>query len=207
MLYDEMLKYVYQILSDNDALRSVKKNHGFRNRYEHIKRVLKWANIISKGVDLVNEDVLYTACIFHDVGYAYGKENHALKSGIVFKEYVKNKNFNSEFITSVLYCIENHSNKELLKDSSQPIEMILLLEADLLDEEGCMGIVWDLFAEGANNPTDYKDALEAVKLHSAHILNQDYMVTPISKKIWLEKKNFVKNFIESLKDDLFITEV
>lgn len=207
MLYDEMLNYVYQLLSNNDALRSPKKNHGFRNRYEHIKRVLKWANIISKGVDRVNNDVLFTACIFHDAGYAYGKENHALSSGLIFKEYAKNKNFSSDFIASVLYCIENHSNKDLLKKPNQPIELILLLEADLLDEEGCMGIVWDLLAVGADNPNDYKDALEAINIHSAHILNQDYMVTPISKKIWAEKKNIVKEFINSLKKDLFISEV
>lgn len=207
MRYEEMLDYVNKLLTDNDAIRSNKPHHGFRNRFLHIKRVLEWAKIIARGVSDVNEEILYTACIFHDAGYAYGKVNHALNSGKIFKEYAANKGFDKDFISRVVHCVENHSDKELLKIPNQPIELVLLLEADLLDEEGCMAVVWDLLALGNLGPTDYKDALETLNVHSAHILKQDYMFTPIAKKIWKNKQNYVKNFINNLKKDLFIEEV
>ena len=78
------------------------------------------------------------------------------------------------------------------------------MEADLLDEEGALGIAWDLMARGIDNPLSYYDAIHVLNEHSAHILNQNYMLTPKAKAYWEEKKQFVKEFIEQMEKDLFI---
>ena len=80
------------------------------------------------------------------------------------------------------------------------------MEADLLDEEGAMGISWDLMALGYNKPNDYINVIDAINKHSAHILNQDYMITPLAKKYWDEKKRFVNEYIIQMKKDLFLEE-
>ena len=72
-----------------------------------------------------------------------------------------------------------------------------------MDEEGALGIMWDLFSEGMEHPDSFDCGLDTLYKHSAHILNQDYMVTPLAKKIWNEKKELVKDFIIQLKEDLF----
>jgi len=92
----------------------------------------------------------------------------------------------------------------MLKDTKNA-ELIILLEADLLDEEGSMGIVWDLLAAG-KDADSYVSAIKQIKSHSIHILSQDFMVTPSAIKIWDEKKNLVKDFISQLYEDLFLEE-
>ena len=93
----------------------------------------------------------------------------------------------------------------MLKESKDK-EFIVVLEADLLDEEGSLGIVWDLLAAGQNNPNSYLDAINEIKKHSIHILSQDFMVTPTAIKVWDEKKTLVKDFISQLYEDLFVEE-
>lgn len=204
MNYEEMFEFVRKTLEDADSLYS--KKYSFRNRFEHIKRVFNWCERILPDYPLCNKEVCLTSCIFHDVGYAKGKENHANESAKIFINYAVEHKFDYEFTMEVANNISLHSNKELLNDKSTSEELILLLEADLLDEEGAIGIAWDLLGEGAKNPTSYKNGLDCIYEHSAHILNQEYMITPLAKKYWEDKKAFVKRFIEELRKDLFISE-
>lgn len=204
MDYDAMLKYVYNILSSNNALKPKKEESAFRNRYLHSKRVYYWAMRLLPDFLDIDKEVVLTAAIFHDVGYAYGKKNHAINSSKIFIEYAKNNNLDEEFIDRVSNVIINHSDKTLLNNPLSSKELIILLEADLLDEEGAMGIAWDLMALGYNKPTDYIEGITALWIHSGHILYQDYMVTPLAKKYWNEKKKLVSEFINAYKNDLFI---
>ena len=204
MDYDLMLNYVYDVLKQNNAIKSKKPTQFFRSRATHTYRVLEWAKRIKADRPNCNEEILYTACIFHDVGYAFGKDNHAAYSAKIFKDYAEKNNFDSEFTKEVTRIIALHSDEKLLKDPNSSDELVLLLEADLLDEEGAMGIVWDLLSQGYNECDNYEVALDAIWTHSSHILNQDYMVTPIAKKYWDEKKELVSNFIKHLESDLFL---
>ncbi len=203
MDFNNMLEFVHEILKENDALKPHKPNQCFRNRFEHSKRVYKWAKRLAVDCPNINLDICLTACIFHDVGYAYGQDDHPINSVKIFKEYADKMNFDKEFIEKVSNIILVHSDKNLLKDDSSSPELIILLEADLMDEEGALGIMWDLFSEGMEHPDSFDCGLDTLYKHSAHILNQDYMVTPLAKKIWNEKKELVKDFIIQLKEDLF----
>ena len=199
----DMLNYVKCVLVDNNALKPNNPLHQFRSRYSHIERVLGWSKRISADENC-NKDALYTAAIFHDVGYAKGKEGHAHSSSLIFLDYAKKNNFDQEFSLFVSDIISKHSNKELLDDPKSPIELVLLMEADLLDEEGALGIGWDLLALGASNIESYYDMIPGILKHAGHILNQDYMKTKLAKKYWDLKKEFVRNFINELKMDLFV---
>lgn len=204
MDFEAMLEYVKKRLEDGNALKPKNVHHQFRNRYKHTVRVYKWCQRLIVDRPNCNTDILYTSAIFHDVGYALGQDNHATTSALIFNEYAKELNFDKKFTEAVTDIILNHSDKNQLKDPNVSDEVCLLLEADLLDEEGAMGIVWDLMAEGHKNPDDYDDGLGCVWKHSAHILSQDYMVTPLAREIWSEKKEFVRKFIEQLQYDLFV---
>ena len=204
MNFDLMLKYVYDVLEKNNAIKPKNPHHSFRSRATHSKRVYEWCKKICPDKPMCDKDILFTAAIFHDVGYSVQKENHAFYSAKIFKKYALENNFNNDFIEKVSYLISHHSDKEMLNMDNENDELILLLEADLLDEEGALGIVWDLLAQGHIGIDNYEEALNAISKHSGHILNQDYMVTPLAKKYWNEKKEFVKNFIENLEEDLFI---
>ena len=204
MDFNNMLNFVNDILKENNAIKPHKPNQCFRNRYEHSVRVLKWAKRLADDYSDIDYDVLYTACIFHDVGYAYGKDDHATNSVKIFKEYAELFKLDSKFVKKVSDIIIVHSDKSLLKNPFSSHELIIMLEADLMDEEGALGIVWDLFSKGMDNPDSFDDSIKTLYKHSAHILDQDYMITPTAKKIWNEKKELVRDFILQLKEDLFL---
>ena len=205
MDFEKIMKFIHKTLVDNDAILDKRHNLSFRNRYEHSIRVFKWVKRLSVDYDNFDYDVALTAALFHDVGYAYGKVEHHIGSSKIFLQYAKDNNFDEKFTEKVNYIILNHSNKNMLKESKDK-EFIVVLEADLLEEEGSLGIVWDLLAAGQNNPSSYLDAINEIKKHSIHILSQDFMVTPTAIKVWDEKKTLVKDFISQLYEDLFVEE-
>ena len=203
--YNEMLEFVKKTLEQASTRKPDNPYHAFRDRYLHSYRVYKWMERIIDDLD-VDKDVCYTAAIFHDVGYSVEKKNHALYSDMIFRRYAETHGFPKEFKERVSRCIALHSHKELLNNKDTMPELILLLEADLLDEEGALGIAWDLLAMGAKGASDYKESIEALKIHSGHILSQDYMVTKKAKEYWEHKKEIVRGFIDELLSDLFIEE-
>ena len=205
MDFEKIMKFIHKTLVDNYAILDKRHNLSFRNRYEHSIRVFKWVKRLSVDYDNFDYDVALTAALFHDVGYAYGKVEHHIGSSKIFLQYAKDNNFDEKFTEKVNYIILNHSNKNMLKESKDK-EFIVVLEADLLEEEGSLGIVWDLLAAGQNNPSSYLDAINEIKKHSIHILSQDFMVTPTAIKVWDEKKTLVKDFISQLYEDLFVEE-
>ena len=206
MRYKDMLDFVEAKLIEGNGIRSTRPYQTFRNRFEHTKRVLGWAKRIADDLPNVDEEVLLTSAIFHDVGYASGKEDHAINSANIFLEYAKTNGFTQEFIDKVYYCVINHSHKRFLTDETSSPELILLLEADILDEEGAMAISWDLMTVGEMMPTDFKEGYDMLMKYSIRILSQDMMVTPKAKDYWEKKKDLVRKFLSSLKEDLFIEE-
>ncbi len=201
-----MMDFVKNMLEKHNAIKPLKPNQSFRSRYTHSIRIYKWCERLVADLPECNKDILYTAAIFHDVGYSYGKENHAEASAKIFREYGKENGFDKDFIDEVARIISLHSDKSLLKDPNSTPELIILLEADLLDEEGCMGIVWDLLSKGALGCDNYEDSLSEIWHHSGHILKQDYMVTPLARKYWDEKKQFVNEFLAQFSSDLFMED-
>ncbi len=206
MRYKDMLEFVEKRLIDGNGIKSTRPYQTFRNRFEHTKRVYGWAKRIMDDLPNVNHEVLLTSAIFHDVGYSCGKDNHAEASANIFLEYAKEHEFNQEFIDQVYYCIINHSHKRFLWDESSTPELILLLEADLLDEEGAMAISWDLMTTGEMLPDDFMDGYKMLNTYSIRILSQDMMVTPKARSYWDEKKELVRKFLSAMKQDLFVDE-
>lgn len=201
MDFNKMLEFVKKTLEDANKIKPDNPKHPFRSRYTHSLRVYEWARYIHDDLDC-NEDILYTAAIFHDVGYAIAKQDHAKTSAMIFEKYAKENHFDEEFISRVYDVILHHSDKSLLKNPTISNELILLLEADLLDEEGALGIVWDFMAIAHEENATYYNALDALK-HSRHILEQEYMITPKAKQVWKEKQDLVRLFDKELRRDLF----
>ena len=113
MDFNNMLDYVEDILKKNDALKPHKPNQCFRNRFEHSKRVFMWAKKLAVDFPDINLDICLTSCIFHDVGYAYGQDNHPINSVKIFKEYASLMNLDPKFVEIVSNIIYVHSDKSL----------------------------------------------------------------------------------------------
>lgn len=203
-MYKEMLAYVEKTLMEGNGNNSKNPLQTFRTRFEHIKRVYVWVNRLLPDFPNVDEKVVKTAACFHDVGYAgvgY-KKNHNIKGVTIFKEYAQVMNYDQDFIDKVTFCIMNHCDKDALKSSIANDELKLLIEADLLDEEGALGIAFDLMVTGATAPRNYSQGYQMILNHTCHVYDQEYMITPLAKKYWDAKRELVKNFMTAYEEDL-----
>lgn len=206
--YREMMDYVENLLTTNNGDHKDKPYQTFRSRIAHTKRVVKWCErLYSEYIDQsnVNEYILMSSAIFHDSGYAVSNKigneiSHAEKSAYYFNEYCLSHAI--EYKEQIENNIRFHSNKELLKIEGTPIELILLMEADLFDETGALSILFDCLSAGERQVTKYEDALIRIEEYSGKMLNYNPMVTKVSIKYWNEKQLLVENFIKSLKIDL-----
>ena len=202
--YMEYLAYVKEYLAQNGGIVSPNPRHPFRSRFQHTIRVLHWCSRLAEGVEGVDKEALYTAAIFHDIGYA-GRDNdcHAVRSGRAFHEYAKACQMDVPFREKVERLIYAHSNKALLQKENISLELVLLMEADLLDEEGAMGIVWDCMAMGNIHASSYAAAYYHI-MENSNKVERNPMVTERAKMFWEKKKQVVAEFAEILAEDLMI---
>lgn len=202
-MYEEYLDFVKNYLIEHKGLISDNPNQTFRSRYEHTKRVLKWLDIISEGMD-IDREALYMAAVFHDVGYEdKDKKEHGKRGAKVFENFAREKGFEEAFIEKVSSMIALHSDKKLL-GSDIPLELTLLMEADQMDEEGTLRVIWDCLVTGKIGATDYKDAYDRMMEFKNDMPNA--MVTPKAQQIWEKKRKLYLAFLEQLESDLFIND-
>ncbi len=202
-MYSKIFKYVKHKLNDDDN----SSHFAFRTRSEHILRVFNWAKKLIENSDFdnnIDKESVLIAALFHDVGYSQAKgEGHATKSAEMFIEYAKNVDFDIKNIEFIEYLINTHSQKDLLK-TDIPLELVVLMEADLLDETGAISIVWDCMMEGSKKEQSFEKTYEHIKNFTAKTMSANPMKTEIAKKYWFEKQKLVTEFIHQLETDLMI---
>lgn len=196
------LDYVTRILksSGNDT----STHSPFRSRSKHCYRVFVWANRLCKYSSTVDKDVLFTSAIFHDIGYAFApKDTHQLVGAEMFYSYAKNKGLSAEFIDKVTESIKLHTHKDLLSSPEKlSLEQILLMESDLLDEEGAMAVCRGHLRSGYDSIDSYEKALISLTEQYQKKAKYNPMVTQEAKNIWDNKRAFFLHYLEELSIDL-----
>lgn len=127
LLKDENIKNIYkkiEIIEDKEHARAY-------HNFQHIKNVTHIVEDILKSLNVDDNTISKTkiACLLHDIGILYGKENHAYRSYEMAKEYFKENSISFVGIEEVLDAIRDHSNKF---DSDSIITLALIL-GDKLD--------------------------------------------------------------------------
>lgn len=120
---------------------------------EHIYRVLQNAKAIARAESNVNEDILITACLLHDIGrpeqFADPTLCHAQVGAEKAKVFLTGLGMDTGFVEAVCHCIRTHrfSNRAV----PQTIEAKILFDADKLDVTGPLGIARTLQYQGKHN--------------------------------------------------------
>lgn len=202
-MYEEYLEFVRNYLIEHKGLISENPSQTFRSRYEHTKRVIKWLDIITEGMD-IDREALYMAAVFHDVGYEdKNKKEHGKRGAEVFRHFGTEHGYEPDFIEKVANMIELHSDKHLL-GTDIPLELTLLMEADQMDEEGTMRVLWDCLVTGKLGADSYRDAYDRMIEYKNDMPNA--MVTPRAREIWERKSRLYREFLSQLEGDLFIDD-
>lgn len=207
-MYKIYWDYLEKILGKDTLIGQQSKNINKINinysRYYHTKRVFNYLNnIIENENKIININALKIACILHDIGYNKSPNNHAIESARMAEAFLDSINYNKDDKQLIIYLIENHSKKNLLDDTNTPLELIYLLEADLLDDTGALGLILDMWIEIKNNENpSFESIYKGLNDYSLDVINKNPMRSEYSKKIWNKKKKLVIDFMNQLKFDL-----
>lgn len=192
--------YVKKLFDENPLHQ---EQYGFRNKWEHTKRVCVWADRLLQSEE-ADREVVMTAALFHDVGYIYSGIGHPGYSAQICRRYLESVGCQRELIENVADIVANHQNKALLDRPGTSIEQILLIEADCLDESGAMSILRDALSEGLAGAESYEKVYQrlcerSIARNPAHF----HCVTESAKRFWAEKQKLYLQFLDSLNKDLY----
>ena len=204
---DDMTAYVKNQLEQSDTAESERKLKIGYSRFEHTMRVFKWMERLYASYpdkERIDLESLSIATIFHDIGYCAVElwDEHAKISAVMCREYLEAKNYDPEKLGFICDIIARHSDKETLHDDI-PGELILLMEADLLDDTGAQGVVMDVWLEAAcEENVTFESILAHMERYSLQIMQDNPMRTEEAKRIWDEKKKITETFVQSYREDL-----
>lgn len=201
-----MFQYVEEMLYSYDRQKGEKsKNKIAYDRYAHTRRVYQWMIRITNELkdDALDLESLKIATIFHDVGYACGKdENHARESSAICRDYLERRSYEPAQIDFICYLIEEHSTKRLLHEKTTPLELVVLLESDMLDDTGAMGIILDAWIASKEDDPSFDLVCRHFEKYTYRHMKQMEFVTAPGRKFWHEKRKLVYEFLRQYKRDL-----
>lgn len=207
MNYEELFAYVKAALDVYDRHGGESKNRIKYSRFEHTERVYRWALILAEDfTDKIDMEALKIAAIFHDIGYSLNKENayrHAEDGAVLCRAYLRSIGYPAEKTNFVCDLIAKHSDKEFLHCEDTPLELVLLMEADLFDDTGAHGIVMDAWIQATRDDVSFASILEHIKKYSWKQMQENPMRTEKARRIWEEKKELTNQFVKSLTVDLY----
>ena len=84
-----------------------------------------------------------------------------------------------------------------------PMELVLLMEADLLDDTGAQALVMDAWFEvvGEEQAT-FESILEHMESFSVRQMQDNPMRTEKGKQLWEDKRRLTEAFVEAYREDL-----
>ncbi len=198
------LSYVQRYLADHGCDQELRPGQKFRTRSSHCARVSMWVERLMKGAEVISPEALRMAAAFHDVGYVGGEDDHGKNSAEILLAYGMAHGLNETMIQRAAFLAAEHSNKDRwLKDAAAPLDLILLMEADLLDEEGALGLVLDCLTAGAMGG-GYEEALLQMQRYEPKRLSNNPMVTILAHRYWEEKQAILRSFMQAFGFDLGI---
>ena len=196
--YRGMLSFVERTLAEiqteGEKEIGVHKLEFGYTRYEHTKRVLGWAKRLydatADKTGLRYEDLM-TATIFHDVGRAVSVRtggDHA-KAGVpITREWLLSNGYDSaraEYIAGLVGA--------------------MLMEADLLDDMGLLGIVMDtMIVRARKESATFYDCYNHYECYTHPMQHDCPVVTKEAKAFWDIKTESTDCFVEEYRKDILL---
>lgn len=204
-MYTEMFDYVEKQLAGYDVHGGKKRNKIRYSRMDHTRRVYRWMMELyeaSENKDQIDIEALRIATIFHDSGYGSIEQGEHAKVGAgICREYLTDIGYPGEKIDFICELIASHSDKKKLVEDISP-ELMLLMEADLLDDTGAHGVVMDVWIEATGEDVTFESIRDHIARFSLKQTQKNPMRTKAGRRIWEEKCALVKEFYESYSRDL-----
>ena len=196
---DPIIEQAYQVV-EKLIDEQDRYSQPFRDRFEHTKRVLNWAKRIHQheGGDL---GIITLAVLFHDSGWSYDID-HALIGAELAEKFLVQQGVDRSVIDRVTSAAQTH-NKRLDPTDDLPIENLIVMDADILDELGVTTLVWDSMATAIGENPSYTKALERnMGFFNGASQKLVSLQTKTGKKFYLERIAIWKQCLDHLSYEL-----
>ncbi len=175
----------------------------FRDRFTHTLRVMKWCERLLEEVPAQREIVLAAAAL-HDIGYSVGTQNHAAHSAKLAEGFLRGEGYGESFLLNVCDLVARHSDKHLPAEKMSN-ELIVLQDADCLDEIGTMTVLWDAMDEGTKQEQSYEKTCLRIEASYRRMLGRDRQLkSALGQRLYRERFEVLENIIREMKYELFL---
>jgi len=228
-LLEKAYAYVEQTLTENYSRHQkvISKTKSFirYDRFYHIRRVTTWVERIvdelcRKNIDgtedksdkaentsfVLDRECLLLASVLHDVGYnAYHiSEDHSEAGVVLAEQFLTGEGVEEDKKAKILELIRLHSRKDLMFLEDTPLELVVLMEADLMDDMGASGLVMDAWINTRmhQEETSFDTIFEHMQRYTQVQQQAEPMRTEPAKRFWREKQELVQEFMRQFSRDL-----
>ena len=213
--YSGMLAFVKHTLEDArtegaNGLGVHKLEFGY-TRYEHTKRVLGWAKRLydaTRDKTGLRYEELMIATIFHDVGRAVAEqsgEDHAAAGVPITRDWLLSNGYDAARAEYIAGLVGAHSEKWRMHDPDLDRNLLMLMEADLLDDMGLLGIVMDtMIVRARKEDAAFYDCYNHYERYTHPMQYDCPVVTPGAKAFWNEKTESTERFVEQYRKDILL---
>ncbi|MDL2318621.1 HD domain-containing protein [Eubacteriales bacterium OttesenSCG-928-A19] len=201
-MWEKALEHVCGMFAAQEKDHSTRPGQQFRTRSAHTRRVCMWLDRLLAQGGAEDTAAVRLAAVFHDAGRIHGAENHGEHSERILRAYATIEPIPAATVERAAFLVREHSNKaRWLSDPHAPRNLILLMEADLLDEEGAMGLALDCMTAGALG-LEYEGAYARMRTYEPPRLTSNPMVTPLARQLWTDKQRIIREFMTAFAFDL-----
>ena len=213
--YRGMLSFVKQTLGEiqtegEKEIGMHKLEFGY-TRYEHTKRVLGWAKRLYDATEdktgLRYEDLMI-ATVFHDVGRAVSVQSggdHAKAGMPITRDWLLANGYDSARAEYIAGLVGSHSDKWRMRDPDIDRNLLMLMEADLLDDMGLLGIVMDtMIVRARKTDATFYDCYNHYECYTHPMQHDCPVVTKEAKAFWDKKTESTDRFVEQYRQDILL---
>lgn len=167
--------------------------------WKHCLRVFNLAKELAQQYVILDEEILYIACLLHDIGkypgYALSNVDHVLRSKGLAANILKKYSFEQNKLSKVLEAIEFHMYYSEPQGSD---EAIFLRDANILDSIGNIGIVKIFSLVGYDDLLESPDeAIARIQTFAEALPKKVH--TKNGKRIALKRREEMMRFLAGIK--------
>jgi len=200
LIQKSTLQFVKDFIESQDAIATkLSTRFPFRRLYEHCVRCAHWARriAVAEGADV---EIAEVSALFHDIGKCVDNsvEGHAREGAKICDNYLASIEFEKSKRERVVSIVRHHIYHARGEENS--LEARVESDADLLDENGAMMVLWDAMAEGAKPDCSFDSAFDRIAKVSAKMNDSglDAFHTAAARKIAAERREFHRQFVNQL---------
>ena len=164
--------------------------------YPHIKRVLKYADMVNKEVH-ADWNIVQISVLLHDIGHKIRTERHNELSAEMAENFLKAKKINPEMILNIKNSILTHS-RQFAKEKPSSLESKVVFDADGMDLFGPIGLMRALLSYALKNK-EFDCIIKKLEWRISQIPN---FYSIFAKNFVKENSNIIKNYLKELQNQI-----